>query len=113
MNKLKLVFALYALLFGAALYTNIALAEESQREKGQQFREERRKKILEEKCHGDASCEAEMKRKFEEKRKKIHQAMEQCGQDETCRKETRQKMIQEFKEKRKEHQQKIRENPKK
>lgn len=64
-----------------------------------QFREERRKKFLDEKCHGDQACEAQMKQKFEEKHAKIKAAMDQCGNDENCRKEARKKMVQEFKQK--------------
>lgn len=116
MRKLKVIFGLYFVLVAISLTSAARAVDESGSEQrkrkpcpegqecmaqSKEHREERRKKILEEKCHGDSACEAQMKQKFEEKRAKIQQAMNQCTQgDEACRKEVRQKMIREFKEKR-------------
>ncbi len=113
MKNLKVIFSLYFVLVVVSL-TTAAMGLEGTASKikpcpeGQEciaqrkeLREQRRKNILEKKCHGDSACEAQMKQKFEEKRAKIQEAMSQCEQgDETCRKEVRQKMIRDFKEKR-------------
>lgn len=105
MKTLKVIFGLYAVAITLILANAAMAVEGTQNGEHKQMREERRKKFLEEKCHGDSACEAQMKQKFEEKRAKIQEAMNQCAQgDEACRKEVRQKMIREFKEKRQENQ---------
>jgi hypothetical protein len=116
MKSLKVIFGMYAVVITLVLANAAMALEDSKPDElknkkpcppGQeciterkQIREERRKKILEEKCHGDAACEANMKQKFQEKQAKVKAAMEQCGNDQNCRKETKQKMRHEFREKR-------------
>jgi hypothetical protein len=97
MNKSNVVLGMF-LLFATSVLAEDAVPSKDQ---GSEMREQRRQHFLQEKCHGDTKCEADMKQKFEAKRAEVKAEIDQqCKPDDkVCRRDAFKKIRGEMKEK--------------